>query len=404
MPVRIRARNFQSLEDAEIVVDGFTVVTGSNNSGKTAAVRAVQGVFTNAPCGPFVRHGAEKLTVDIDLGDGATVTWEKGAKTKPAYTVNGKTLHPGREVPTEVSALGIRPINAGSNVVWPQIAPQFTGTVFLLDMTGSAIAEAVADVKRVGTLTAALKFAETDKRSAASDLKLRRKDVERAEEELQQFDGVDSVVPLVLRAEQTRTALGEVLRELEGVKGARDKLSQAHAGLKESEWVTGFEYPPASRVEAASGASQSLGWVRTRQDSLTTLKAQVKHLDGVSGVHLPEDPAPARDVLVSLGVTVNLRARLQASEATLQKYSGVTVPVFTEVSEKASKAVQVLGIVRGLQTRLAQARSTERETEKQSNGYPALVEGAAIEVAGLLDELGMCPTCLVPHATSDGKH
>ena len=170
MPVRIRARNFQSIEDAEIVVDRFTVVTGPNNSGKTALQRAVQGVFTNPSGDAFVRHGAERLIVDIDFGNDETVRWEKGPKVKPTYTVKGKVINPGRQVPTEVLALGIQPIQAGAIAVWPQVAPQFTGQMFLLDLPGSAIAEAVADVERVGQLTQALRLADSDKRSASSEL------------------------------------------------------------------------------------------------------------------------------------------------------------------------------------------------------------------------------------------
>ena len=36
MPLKVRVRNFQSIEDATLVIDGLTVVTGTNNAGKSA--------------------------------------------------------------------------------------------------------------------------------------------------------------------------------------------------------------------------------------------------------------------------------------------------------------------------------------------------------------------------------
>jgi hypothetical protein len=160
MPITVRVQNVQSVEDATIVIEGFTVISGPNNSGKTAVLRAIKGAFTNAPAGSLVRHGADHLTVDIDFGDGNTLCWKKGAKINQ-YTVNGKVLdNVGRGVPAEVEALGIRYMQAGTEKVWPQIAEQFTGVLFLVGSTGSTVAEAIADVDRVGRLSSALKLAE----------------------------------------------------------------------------------------------------------------------------------------------------------------------------------------------------------------------------------------------------
>ena len=36
MPVRVHVQNFQSIREAEVEIAGFTVITGTNNTGKTA--------------------------------------------------------------------------------------------------------------------------------------------------------------------------------------------------------------------------------------------------------------------------------------------------------------------------------------------------------------------------------
>ena len=228
MPVRVHIKNFQSIADATLTIDGFTVITGANNSGKTAVIRAVQGALSNAPGDAFVRHGADRLSVELSFDDGQSVKWEKGPKVKPTYHIGGKTLHPGRTVPEEVSALGIRPVLIGQVPVWPQIAKQFTGQVFLLDLPGSSVAEAVADVDRVGRLTQALRFADSDKRAATTDLRVRRQDVETGKREVEAYDGVEAVVDAVASID----TLVQEAREVSEPLGAQGKvaLDRGHAG------------------------------------------------------------------------------------------------------------------------------------------------------------------------------
>ena len=177
MPFKVRVRNFQSIEDAELVIDNLTVVTGTNNAGKSAFFRALRGALTNARGSGFVRHGKSHCTVDIeDLASGRKLTWEKGSKVN-RYVVDGESLdRVGHGVPPEARIFGVESVGAGNSELWPQIAPQITGVSFLLHEPGSVIAEAVADVERVNQLSRALKACESDRRSARNDLKMRRKD------------------------------------------------------------------------------------------------------------------------------------------------------------------------------------------------------------------------------------
>ena len=146
--MKVTVKNFQSIKEAELEVNGFTVITGANNSGKTALMRAIKGAFQNTKGTAFVRHGEDRCRVEIEFEDGS-FAWEKG-KGKPAYEIDGKVVNPGKTIPDEVSALGVRPIKAGpAGDVWPQIAPQFTGQVFLVDKHGSALAEAVAATSKL---------------------------------------------------------------------------------------------------------------------------------------------------------------------------------------------------------------------------------------------------------------
>ena len=90
-------------------------------------------------------------------------------------------IYPGREVPSEVQALGVSSIEVGTQTVWPQIASQFSGQIFLLDQSGAVVAETIADVDRVGSLTDALRLCESDRKGLKSALEIRKTDLKGTE-------------------------------------------------------------------------------------------------------------------------------------------------------------------------------------------------------------------------------
>ncbi len=229
MPIKVRVRDFQSIGDVSIEIDGLTVVTGANNTGKSALMRAIRAAVQNAKGTSFVRHGKVKSIVEMDFGDGQTLLWEKGkAKAdKPTYSINGGTpIHPGQAVPDEVRELGIKPIMAGGREVWPQIARQFD-QVFLLDQPGSVMADAVADVDRVSKLNEALRLAQSDYRAATGELNTRRNDLLTLDKELQRFKGLDDLNKEVLDIEAKAGLISRLETALQGISVLRDRRKAA---------------------------------------------------------------------------------------------------------------------------------------------------------------------------------
>lgn len=423
MAVTIRVRNFQSIEDAEVEVSGLTVVTGQNNSGKTALMRSVRGVFENSGGDAFVRHGTDALAVHIDFGD-ADVTWSKGPKVKPTYVVGGKTINPGRAVPDEVSSLGIAPVQAGSGEVWPQIAPQFTGQVFLLDMPGSAIAEVVSDVDRVSRLTEALRYADSDKRSANADLKLRRKDRDDARSELDRFDGLDAAGDVVAGAESVLSDAVDAGRSVEGVVTLRDALRQASSRVSALHGVEGVSVPDPTHVRSASS---ELTVVRRIASSVTRHRASVASLSvdvsvpdvsdvvelsrevstvrslsakrraaTAAVVALPTDtPVPSSSEASSVADSVadvrRVAKRLAAARASVRRYGGASVAV-PDATQHAKVSAAIVAL-KSMSDKLATARAAVGVLERQLETTTVDRGVAQAELDAVVAELGACPTC-----------
>jgi exonuclease SbcC len=416
MPFTVRVQNFQSIKDATIEVDGFTVVTGPNNSGKTALQRAIRGVFTNSPPGPLVRHGEAHLTVTITFEDGQTVKWEKGWKkpnqkggTINRYTVNGKELKKvGRGVPQEVLAMGVKPIKAGDRTLWPQIADQFSGVLFLVDTPGSVIAEAIADVDRVGQLSTALKLSESDRRSSNSTLKVRRTDEDKLALELATYEGLDTVANTVTRLQETAEEAVATHTDLETCIDLRDRHDLAAATRRRLSGIREVQIPEKKRIETTvktGAAIRSVGSLRKR---LAQAAQESTRLAPAADIEVPTEKVvkKASSTKAKLTFATGLHDRL----ATARQSRLVLVEVCTgldglaltaETPKPLTEAKTEVAAFTSLQKRLDTALEDHATLLTELATAEADVVGAQEEVEALLGDMGECPTC---GTTMDAEH
>lgn len=343
MPVKIRAQNYQSIQDAEILVDRFTVVTGPNNSGKTALQRAARGVFQNQGGTAFIREGQQTCTVTVDFGgEIGKIQWSKGTgkRDRPTYVINdGKPIYPGAAVPDEVAAFGIVPISAGGQEIWPTIAPQFTGQVFLLDRPGSALAEAVADVERVGQLNRALSKAESDKRQAKAALKVRQADLAQHEAEAARYEGLDEALVLIARLDARQKQLVTLHKATTHLTDMRDKLRDAEKTADALAPVSDIATPSADEVHGLLRKLDDLTGIRARW---VAAKADEAKYAGVAGLMVTVDVTGPSRLLAALDVLHGIRSRLRDAENGVVSAQTELDQAREELAEATSLADQAL--------------------------------------------------------------
>lgn len=401
MAVEVRIKNFQSIEDATLVVDGLTVITGTNNSGKTAAIRAIKGVFTNPPAGALVRHGCAYLSVTLTFEDGTTVTWEKGwekpnqkGKTVNRYLLNGKELAGvGSGPPPEIEDLGVKEVRAASDRIWPQIADQFDGSLFLVNRPGSATAEALSDVERVGSLTAALKASEKDKRSVDSELKIRRKDVQDQTEELSKYDGLDEVGKLVDSLSSMEDAIKSKeseISKLEGLKSSYEDSKASH------DLYSGFDpnvIPDPTRVQRLGKAVDKVTGLSSSLESSTK---DLERFEGFVSVSLP-DPTSLQDLSDRIATVQGYVSKLEETESLLSSLEDceVEVPESGEVERLSESLALVSGFLESLDSLQKEVQTLEESLTLCLSEF----EDSESEVSSILGEMGMCPVCNTVHSS-----
>lgn len=405
MAIKVRVRNFQSVADASIVIDGLTVVTGTNNAGKSAFFRAIRGAFTNARGSDFVRYGEKHCVVDLEFGDGRKLTWKKGGDGTNDYIIDGKKFPKvGQGVPPEVREFGVVPVPVGNTELWPQIAQQVTGVSFLLHETGSVIAEAVADVERVNQLSRALKGCESDRRSARGSLKVRRKDLTTYNERREAFVGVEEAVDQLHAIEKRHTKaqkvakatgnlvkLGERHQKARGAVGALEGLDEVTASL-----------PSLEILSEAQRVSESLTLAEGLQGRRENAVKAVSALEGLDEVteSLPSDArmAYADQFRKAVGVTVELTMRWEEARQDLEKAREAQETLVGLILDEkmvvhAGKFKKALGNATSLKDRYVERRdavATLDATIRDHEEKLAVLDEKLTTVLGTYEE---CPTC-----------
>jgi len=447
MAVEVWIKNYQSIREAHLVIEGFTVISGPNNSGKSALMRALRGPLENTPGDKFVRHGAEFCSVKYGFPDGRTVEWRKGPKVKPTYIIDGdedNPIYPGKDVPPIVLEIaGMTPVQTTSGTLWPQIAKQFTGQVFLMDKPGSAVADAIADVERVGALNKGLKRAEKEGRKATSTLGVRRKDLTRHEKELEHYEGLDEVgravealetkvkhvdriyrgVVTLVQLRQRLEGNREIVRGLEGVEDIevvpsdrlaalqqdgrdliqleelREDLAKAQVEVEALDGVDGIEVVPAAELaRLRKSAEEEIGGLLSLQRRMKKYREVLNGLEGVEGITVVESCRleGVREVADEIGVLSRLRDQMSAAQGAVEALAPVEKiedPAKAASDAETQKLANVLELVVGLKGSLQRARGDVEDLEQAIADRTVELEDATRKVAGYLAKMPGCPTC-----------
>lgn len=122
MPDQLTIRNFQKHRHLVVPLAGVTTITGESDRGKSAIIRALLWVLTNAPTGDdFITHGAPGCAVTLELG-GHVLKRSRARKGPNYYRLDGQTYTSfATQVPEQIARwLRLRAIN-----FQPQHEPSF---------------------------------------------------------------------------------------------------------------------------------------------------------------------------------------------------------------------------------------------------------------------------------------
>ena len=173
----ITIKNFQSIKKLKFTIDGFTVIVGKNNIGKSAIIRAIKSALTNQSGNEFIRRGEKYTEVKIKK-DKLNIEWKKGAST--TYKINDQNFSKlNRAIPQPLIDAGFNKMEIGDQKISPIIASQFQ-PLFLINKNGGVITDVLANLYKIDTLSIADDLCLKELRSQKSFLKTREEDLKKS--------------------------------------------------------------------------------------------------------------------------------------------------------------------------------------------------------------------------------
>jgi hypothetical protein len=393
----VEIRNFQSIEKASFQIDGFTVVVGRSNIGKSALVRAIKAALTGASVSSFVRHGAGclrrtkqaktcKCFASVHLKtEGFDLLWEKGDSLN-RYTFNGVIYDKAERGTPDFLQPVFAPVKVGDKQELLQVSDQFS-PIFLLDQTGGAVADTLSDVARLDRINWAMRLAEKDRKEAVSTRKVREKDVVALRSKLTAYDGLDDVLGAVQRTTESQDAILRQERVLAQVDTFLQSATALAGTLRDLAKGASVVVPDPKSIKDMARVLESINAYMTQ---LEDRRQGVTHLASVEQVEIPSATSLTTGLssLQQLNRWVQQLAEIKGWLTSGKSLDGFSVPS-PEGLHAGWSNLRNLDVFTQKYEALTQTCSDlERDLEETVKEEQALNEER--------DALGVCPTCIRP--------
>jgi DNA repair ATPase RecN len=246
MSIKVTIRGFQSIKHpVEILVEGYSVIEGESNLGKSAVIRAIHAALSNRAGTEFITE-EESVCEVVIKSLGHTVRWSKDHKST-FYEVDGvKISKPGRgTVPDEVRAAGLYAIKTiDKELHWPQIHFQWEQPFIIGAYTDTLAAELLGASQDTVKIGRAIKLVNGD----VTKCKARVEFLEKQHQELvtsvaKMEDMADRLNALQRMVDHTEKVKDEALKQESTYQDLVDKYRSFWGGWKISSAVAKVSVP-----------------------------------------------------------------------------------------------------------------------------------------------------------------
>lgn len=367
-PIRVKIKNFQSIENLDFEIKGFTCITGKTNIGKSAIVRAISSSILNNPVVGMVRKGASFSSVELK-GEGWGFLWEKAEKGVNRYTIEDKTYDKvGAKQLPEIESLGFKSVRIGDDEINPWFASQFS-PIFLLDKSGPQVTNFISEVSRLKVLQDSVTISARGKKQSNDEASLKAKEaskirskqkalepiltLKKVESELKdQIDSIGEYETRYKKAVFFKTSIEkdslfvEKIFSVESVKIPKEldvdlinkfkKLSQFKNGLENSAKRI-IKIKPILKVSIPDEIDTTEFFKLKKFSSIPKLKTRVSKLESISSVTVPEESVSEIEKLSNLKIfSYKMEGEKNATKKLKEEYSKIEeelISIENEISQ-----------------------------------------------------------------------
>ncbi|WP_320171447.1 AAA family ATPase [Maridesulfovibrio sp.] len=311
---KIILKDFLAHGETEIELgEGMTVLTGLNNSGKSSVVEALRCIATNPLPRHFIRHGASRARVELEMDDGVRVAWIR-KKATAWYEV----MKPGQEEPEVYAKFGRKPPEDVLNLLRLNHVPLENGNsldvhignqrnpIFLLDQPPSVAAQFFASSSEASHLLAMQTELKNRVRNAKRDQSYQQKKMESIRAELDRMQELPDVCLELESARELKTRTETIEKEIPAIEALlqrKNELETNKRKLAEREKSLNGLLPapelfPSAQLENTVARMNGLSSTRSALERKST---------ALEGLRLPPDLFPAAQLAESLARQHRLR-------------------------------------------------------------------------------------------------
>ncbi|MEE9214908.1 MAG: AAA family ATPase [Thermodesulfobacteriota bacterium] len=222
--------NFQSYLHEEFNFHPlFNVIIGRNSSGKSAIVRATAFILYGQWDTTWVREGVTFCRITLETDTGIVVIREKGASVNKYIVQEPNKLEQvyenfGTSVPEQIEDIfNIRKVQIDAkDYLNLNISNQHDG-LFLIPKPGSFKAKVIGKLSDVHLLDYSLREINKDKRALSAERKIKLLELERLEEELKPYEGLDEREKKVRELEHQFSQVADIIDRVMNLKKLNEK-------------------------------------------------------------------------------------------------------------------------------------------------------------------------------------
>ncbi len=343
-PVHVRIKNFQSIDDLEFEVNGFTCITGRTNIGKSAIMRAMSRAILNDPVTGMVRVGQKFSSVEMS-SEGWSFLWEKGEKDVNRYNIEGKVLDKtGQTQIKEIQNIGFQSIRVGDSELEPWWAPQ-TKPLFLLDKSGPQITNFISEVSRLQVYQNAIVLAAKQKRRCQDEARNKAEDLGAVQAKLTKLAGLQPLEKLEEDIEEQIRSLQDYVQRAMTLEDLHKGMEAAAARLRRIKEVADFKVKtPFDTVEEAARRAVTLARLHLR---LKAIAHRILACRPAEPIRIPELPLEAV-IRLRKGVQCLRIGALKSSVTKAEAAAKVKVPSPTDAEHAVLRARQAWRALSGI--------------------------------------------------------
>jgi DNA repair ATPase RecN len=366
--LNVKIKNFQSIGNISFDVEGFTVIVGKNNLGKSAIIRAIDAALTNRTGSEFVRWGKTKAEVSLKK-DALDVSWAKGESA--TYKVNGQSFSKlNRAIPQPILDAGVKKIEIGDQKLNPLVAHQFE-ELFLLDKPGSVITDVLSVIYNLHILNDANDLCLKELKSKKSLLKIRESDRSSLQEQLDKYKDLELIKGEMKAIQELDRRSKELSSEINLLGRCVDEINRLGSEIKRLQKITQVMVPSPDPVEKEL---TEYTWFSQTIDILRGTLGLVRKLETASKVIVPEY-AGMQELMEQLSDVIKCKDLLDTTESTFEALCGIAnslkpidllLSTLPAVEEKIKDTAEFSALAEGFLSSAKYAKALHVDIEKGS--------------------------------------